>query len=122
MDAHQLVADDAHQTTSPADRRAWIRFGSDLAAVCHTPATRREVGWTARVKDISRGGVGLMLRHRFRRGTRLLVELRDHAGMTRVLAARVVRACAVVESADHGWLMGCTFETQLTEEELRDLT
>jgi hypothetical protein len=109
------------ESSSGIERRAWIRFGSSLDAVCRSASARREVGWTARLKDISRGGIGLVLRHRFRRGTPLLVELRDHSGNPRVLAARVVRTSVVMDDVEPNWFTGCKFETELTEEEVREL-
>lgn len=103
------------------ERRVWLRYGSDLEAVCRPSTLRRESGWVARVKDVSRGGVGLISRHRFRSGTPLLIEVRDQSGDLRLLAARVVHARPIDDDGHPGWLMGCSFGLMLSEKELEAL-
>jgi hypothetical protein len=106
----------------PPERRAWVRFGTDLQATCRGPGGRKEVGWPARVRDVSAGGLGLVLRHRFRPGTPLLVEIHGPAGGPgRVLAARVVHARPVQPGTATCWLVGCAFLTPLGDDELRAL-
>jgi hypothetical protein len=111
------------QETVPTglERRVWIRYGSDLEALCRAPAVRQESGWMARVKDVSRGGLALLSRHRFRPGTPLLIEVRDHSGDMRLLAAKVVHARSANDDGQPGWLMGCSFGLMLSETELQAL-
>src|SRR5262245_61925209 len=66
-------------TSLRVERRAYVRVASDLSATCR-PSTRQTVSWPGTVHDISQGGLGLILRHRFRPGMRLSVELRESTG------------------------------------------
>jgi hypothetical protein len=104
------------------ERRAWVRYGSDLTVACQTTGGLRDVGWIARVRDISAGGIGLLLRHRFRPGTPLLIELRTARGQfRRTVAARVVHATAVVVDGVSSWLLGCAFAEPLGDQEMEAL-
>ena len=104
------------------ERRAFVRLASDLAVTCRPSVRDREVSWPGRVRDISRGGVGLLLQHRFRPGTRLVVELRESTGaFLRTVAAAVVHAHAVLVDGNHCWLLGCAFDQPLGDEELEAL-
>lgn len=114
--------DDKNQssTAAPADRRAWVRYGVDLQATCHPPGDRKEVGWPGQVRDVSAGGLGLVMRHRFRPGTPLLVEVHDATGeCRRVLPVRVVHATPIHPGAGAVWLVGCAFLDSLSDYELR---
>jgi hypothetical protein len=103
------------------ERRAFLRLTSDLAATC-AAANERDVGWPGKIRDISQGGVGLLLRHRFRPGTRLTVELRSHSGAyLRTVRARVVHAKPAVVDGVVCWVLGCAFDQPLSEEELQPL-
>ena len=103
------------------ERRAFLRLTSDLAATCRS-TQGRDVGWPGKIRDISCGGLGLVMRHRFRPGTRLAVELRDDAGAClRTVEVRVVYAKAAVVDGVACWMLGCAFDEPLTEEELQPL-
>jgi hypothetical protein len=105
-----------------AERRAYVRLECDLAARCRPARRRGEPAWPATVRDLSRGGVGLLLRHRFEPGIRLSVELREGTGgLLRILPARVVHATAVLVEGVHYWLLGCAFHRPLSEEDFRAL-
>jgi hypothetical protein len=104
------------------ERRAYVRLASDLASTCRLPGGAREVGWPGRVRDISLGGVGLVMRHCFRPGTELEIELRGRSGeVLRTVAARVVHATAVLVDGNSGWLLGCALDRPLSEEEFHAL-
>ena len=75
-------------TTTPAtttldERRAFVRLASDLLSESRPVGDSHDVSWPGKVRDISRGGVGLVMQHRFRPGTRLDIELRDPTGQSR---------------------------------------
>src|SRR5436190_20942681 len=109
-------------TSAPIERRAWVRFGSDLEAACRTGDARNEVGWPAQVRDVSAGGIGLLLRHRFRPGTPLVLELKTNTGkFLGTVSVRVIHATAEVVDGNHLWLLGCRFATQLSDEQLQAL-
>jgi hypothetical protein len=73
------------------------------------------------VRDVSAGGIGLLLRHRFRPGAFLTVEVQGPAGACRPLAVRVVHATPVNPGDGLCWLVGCILLEPLGEEELRAL-
>jgi hypothetical protein len=104
------------------ERRVFVRLTSDLAATCRPAGRRHDVSWPGRLKNISRGGVGLLLRHCFRPGTDLAVELRRPTGAFLCsVKVRVVHATAVFVEGNHLWLLGCAFDQPLSEEELQAL-
>jgi hypothetical protein len=101
------------------ERRAWVRYGTDQAALCRTVSTAKDVGWPGRVRDISAGGIGLLLRHRFRVGTPLLIELHTgKEGPPRLVAVRVVHTTPVPGEGGPCWLIGCAFRTLLDRNDL----
>jgi hypothetical protein len=92
-----------------------------VPATCQPVAARhdKDAAWKTTICDVSRAGLGLVLPRRFEPGTVLFVELSLRGGEERrPLLARVVR---VVRQAEGGWLLGCTFSSQLGEDELRRL-
>src|SRR5207249_4050206 len=96
------------------ERRTYVRLASDLEATCRLANGFREVGWPGRVHDISRAGIGLLVRHRFQPGTELGVELRDGAdALRRIVRVRVVHATATAVDGNPCWLLGCAFEVPL---------
>jgi len=104
------------------DRRAWVRFANDLNVTYRQAGALKDSGWPGRVANVSAGGLSLLLRHRFEAGTQLAVEVHNRAGtFRRTLLARVRHATAVIASGDPRWLVGCAFEQNLTEEELKAL-
>jgi hypothetical protein len=104
------------------ERRAWVRYAVELTASCHSEGTLKDAGWPAKVSDISAGGIGLLLRHRFQPGAPLAVELRNATNLfRRLVMVRVRHAKPVIAQGDHCWLVGCVFTPPLTEDELREL-
>ena len=121
MSEPDTISANKPSTSLASERRSYVRLASDLAATCAV-GRLRDVGWPARVQDISQGGVGLLLQHRFRPGTALLVELRESTGkLLRTVAARVVHATAVLVDGNPCWLVGCCFDCRLSEEEFSAL-
>jgi hypothetical protein len=104
------------------ERRAWVRYGTDLTATCRGPGPAKSVGWPARVKDVSAGGIGLLLRHRFRPGTVLAVEVHaPSGGCVSVLTVRVVHATPRTVDSESCWLMGCLLAEPLSVDQLKAL-
>jgi serine/threonine protein kinase len=107
-----------------SERRAWIRHplgvgtcGLIDTSVCGAPDSV-EI-WPLVVRDVSIGGVGVLLARRFEPGTELGIELSAGPGVPpRRMTARVVRV--VPEKAGH-WTHGCAFSEKLTEDELTAL-
>jgi hypothetical protein len=122
MSEHQPDPELDAAVASPMDRRAFVRVASDLVSRCRPSGRTHDVSWPGQVRDISRGGVGLVMRHRFRPGTRLELELRNAAGhFVATLAVRVVHATALIVDDRHGWLLGCAFDKPLEEAEFEAL-
>jgi hypothetical protein len=109
--------------SSPSiERRAFVRLASDLVGTCRPSGSSRDVSWPGKVRDISLGGVGLLLQHRFRPGTTLDVDLRDADGHAlRTVQVRVVHATPVLEEDRPCWILGCAFDQPLSEEEFETL-
>jgi PilZ domain len=119
----------ARETTDPEssqatylERRTYVRLASDLEATARSTGGIREVGWPGSVRDISQGGIGLLLSHCFQAGTELAVELREHSGVIRrVIRARVVHVHAFSSGGNPAWLLGCAFDSPLSDEEFESL-
>jgi serine/threonine protein kinase len=107
------------------ERRAWVRHALDVGscgvidtAVC-AGGPESEEFWPLVIRDLSNGGVGVLLARRFEPGTELSIELSAGPNAPpRRLSARVVRV--VSEKGGH-WVHGCAFPENLTDDELDGL-
>lgn len=109
-------------STAHAERRAYVRIATDRPVSCTAADRRREPGWPGRLRDISQGGCGLLVQHRFRPGTVLVIDLREGEGSTRrSLQAEVVHATAFLSDGNPCWLLGCRFDEPLSEAEVAAL-
>jgi hypothetical protein len=101
----------APATASVIERRVYVRHFCDIGAVIDA--------WPARIENISRGGVKVVVSRRFEVGTILRLEIRipgdDDVFM---LPAKVVRVEPVSTS---GWGLGCAFVQEISEEEMQEL-
>ena len=97
--------------TSGIERRAFVRHFCDLGAVVDS--------WPARIENVSRGGLKVVIGRRFEVGTILKVEIAT-AGEENfsMLLAQVVRAAP--ESVGN-WGLGCAFLQEISEEEVQGL-
>jgi serine/threonine protein kinase len=112
------------------DRRASVRYALEVGSSCtiHTSvfggapaadtAESQEV-WPLVVKDVSVGGVGILLARRCEPGTELLIDLA--AGSSRVPRSLHVRVVRVRRENLGHWIHGCQFLTPLEEQELASL-
>lgn len=113
----------AKQTTPvPQSRecRVYERHPCDLQTSCQPPSfgTGKESKWQGTIRDISSGGIGLVLRRRFERGTGLVIELPGGGDEPATVLARVVHVKAQPGGA---WALGCVFVSPLSDEELNAL-
>jgi hypothetical protein len=109
-----------HAPPRRSERRVSVRYSTDFLAYCEPAAaktaTRTEARWSAQVRNISAGGIGLVLARRFERGTVLMVELTDRVeGGSRHVPVRVVHTTAAGQGH---WILGCSFVRTMNEEEL----
>jgi serine/threonine protein kinase len=122
-------ADSRPAATDADNRREHVRYalgvgssGTIHDSVFGSPlddGPKSQEVWPLVVRDVSAGGVGLLLARRCEVGTELLIEMvMGPNRVPRTLAVRVVR----VKRENHGhWAHGCQFLRQLTEEELASL-
>lgn len=114
----------AHQAAGSVEpeRRAFVRLASRRAVICSPAERSREPGWAGRLQNISQGGFGLLLEHRFRQGTAVAVDFRDSDGTSlHTIQACVVHATAVLVDGCPCWLLGCAFDSPLSETEFATL-
>jgi hypothetical protein len=108
-------------TPGEAECRVWQRHSCELPGACQPLAERtaKEVSWQGQVRNISRGGVGLILKRRFEPGTALTLELRfAGAQEPQTLLIKVVN---VKKLPGNEWALGCSFLSRLSEERLQKL-
>jgi hypothetical protein len=98
------------------ERRVAVRFRCSATTPCPFTILDQPGNQTARVRDVSIVGVGLLVRRRVMPGTPVtLMPERPGGGTPLALQARVVHATQR-DGAD--WLVGCVFTRPLTDEEL----
>jgi hypothetical protein len=103
------------------DRRAWVRYASDGEVACRSAGTLKDAGWPGKVLDISVGGIGLLLRHRFPPGAPLIVELKSPSNhFQRLIYVQVMHSRPVIAQGDACWLVGCAFSQPLNDAELQE--
>jgi hypothetical protein len=101
--------------------RAWERQPCDLRTACQPIAASRghELSWPAKIRDLSPGGVGLVIERRFEPGVILFLELTSTtSGSPETLMARVIHATPL---ARHRWLLGCAFCSRLSPAKIQSL-
>jgi serine/threonine protein kinase len=120
--AHKAPHRTVPQQENGSNRRAWIRHDVGIGSAGSIDTGLHSGGeietWPLVVRDVSKGGIGLLLARRFESGTELLIEFGEGAPERRRLTAKVIRVQG--EKAGH-WFHGCRFESPLNEDELKKL-
>jgi hypothetical protein len=98
-----------------AERRVWVRYPCDLEASCRPANTPDAMRLSARVRNVSRGGINLLLDCPVQSGSLLSVEL---PGISDQLNSTVLAYVVRVSRKSGGWSVGCTFATELNDEDL----
>jgi hypothetical protein len=106
----QLAAD----AVVPPGSCASDRHACEVQTTCQPPSAWNKDPWPAIIRDIGNAGLSLTMARRFERGSGLAIELPGETGTSTVLA-RVAHVCA----HPVGWLHGCTFIGELSDEEVR---
>jgi hypothetical protein len=98
------------------ERRIWVRYPCDVEATCQPADSAEAMRLSARVRNISRGGIHFLLNCPVEAGSLVSVELPGAGGNTvSTVLAYVVR---VAPDAEGEWSVGCTFATELQEGDL----
>jgi hypothetical protein len=103
----------------PADRRATPRHTPGPAATCRLAVALGGIVRPVVIRDISAGGIDLVVHRPFEPGTNLALELLNAAkNFSRTVRVHVVHADPQ-EGGD--WSVGFAFASRLREEELQAL-
>lgn len=99
------------------DYWAWVRFPCDAQATFRPSAASDPGEWQAQVVNISPSGIGLVVSKCFQPGTMLNIALPIPSDQM----FRTILACVVhVTPCDEGkWTLGCSFATDLNDEDLQ---
>jgi hypothetical protein len=118
----QALAPHAAPTHTPptVERRATIRYPCTSEIICRLlQAHDGKSSVPARARDISTGGLSLVVPFGFGQGTILHIELQTRAqSFSRPLHACVMHATA---QPDGQWFIGCAFLDKLSPDELKSL-
>jgi c-di-GMP-binding flagellar brake protein YcgR len=101
------------------DRRLWVRHPANLTTTVQPTNNGRSLRLSARIRDISRGGIHLLVDHSFESGQLITIEL-PLAGSEQM---QFVLACIVRVTREPGghWALGCIFSQELTDDILAQL-
>jgi hypothetical protein len=99
--------------------RVWERFPCGLQTTCQPLAARgdNEISWPAQIRDLSQGGVGVVLTRRYEPGAALAIEIPESDTVT-TLMGKVVHTTSLPGRL---WLHGCAFVSPLSEDEVQRL-
>ncbi len=107
-------------STAGAERRAFVRYPTDLETACLPIHGKKDEGWAARARDISAGGICLVCQRRFEPGTVLSIEI--NAGNDGPKHTVLARVAWISKDSSHQWAHGCKFGRPLSDHELAELT
>jgi hypothetical protein len=100
----------------PDERRVWARFPADLETSLKTAGAADSTRLQVRVRNISLGGVNLLVERSFEPGTMLSIELPGASEETHCTVLACVVHC--VQDEDNQWSLGCDFSRELSEADL----
>jgi hypothetical protein len=100
------------------ERRRFVRYRVDSECACQAVLVLGEERWPGRVRNVSVGGVCLMMDSPFPPGTRCVLDLVNQVGLFAVeLPMEIVH---VSRTEDRNFLLGCAFvEKKLTIDDVR---
>jgi hypothetical protein len=106
----------AEMAVSDQDRRAYPRYPSSVETVCRL--VNEPQSMQAKIRNVSRVGINLMVKRNVEPGTMLQVDLPYHDGRPEtILLACVMRT---IEEPNGLWSVGCMFSEELSDEEMHD--
>jgi len=92
------------------------RHPCEVQTTCQPPSAWCKDPWPAVIRGISTDGLNLSLARRYESGSGLAIELPTEDGGTTTVLARVAH---VEASSEEGWLLGCTFVSELSDDEVQ---
>ena len=101
--------------------RVYERQSCELPVACQPAAAfgRELTRWSGTIRDVSQGGLRLILERRFEPGTGLAIELpEESSGETRTVLLKGVH---VKRQLDGYWSLGCQFVSELSDDEIQRL-
>jgi hypothetical protein len=101
------------------ERRVWIRYPCEIKSSCRPLLSDGEIVWAGKASNISCGGIALAAERRFERNTLLTLEMK-HPGEGRSWST-IVRVVRVTPNPVGGWLLGCSFASTISDEEMQEL-
>jgi hypothetical protein len=103
--------------TGEEDRRMRTRYPANVEVPCRPAGAAEEACLRARVRNISLGGINLIVNRHFKPGDLLNVELpgADEQAPNQVLACVI----HVTPRSAGEWALGCNFSRELTDDDLR---
>jgi hypothetical protein len=102
---------------SGPERRAAPRYSSSLRITCYPANSSLTERRQARIRNLSRTGIGLSVDRSWPGGTVLIVELPAEDG-SRAVRTRVIHSTPQMGGT---FLVGCTFDMPLTDAEVEAL-
>ena len=97
------------------ERRVWVRYPCEVEASCQPANAPDALRLSARVRDISRGGIHFLVNCPVESGALLSVELPAPAGR---FASTVLAYVVRVQPLQGEWSVGCTFACELNDDDL----
>jgi PilZ domain len=99
------------------ERRGWGRFPSAVETTYRPANVAGADRLPARVRNVSRRGISLLLDRAFTEGDLLSVDVPGGDGKP---SSETALACViyVAKQADEGWVIGCTFSAELDDADL----
>ena len=112
----RMVGGNKDRAGAEEDRRVWVRHTSNAETVIKLASNGVDTRRQARVGNVSRGGINLIVSEQFQPGDMIGIDLPGGTPQS----ASVVLACVVhVRQRGEGeWALGCTFAEELNDADL----
>jgi len=115
----RLVGKSEPSANPNEERRLWVRHPANLSTTVRPNSNGKSVRVASTVRDISRGGVHLIVDYAFEAGQLITIELPlADSDRTQSVLACIVR---VVAEGPGKWSLGCIFSQELAEDDLAGL-
>jgi hypothetical protein len=115
------IAWDTRANKQPQGRecRVYERHGCELPTTCQPIAARsdQDIQWQATIRNVSEGGLAVVLGRRFERGAGLAIELPGTG--SRPSETLLTKVMNISPLPDGKWLLGCAFVSRLSEDEVQ---